>query len=251
MDKFRYIAKDSFSNAVGNDAFPLVYGSAGSRVVQLQQALRVLGETVDETNFGDQTRTALQHLGYGVGVYDQNKLNEIVLRAYNVSKKQITLTEPQMRALYEKEVPLSSRPKTATQLMLDWAKSTDKFGKLGKNPNYDKWKKKHDTGISFEDWLKRQKIKTNVLSGGQKAFDVLFGWLQMKARGVGSTTGAPSEQPVDTSTGGWFSRTDDGSIPVGYKVAGGVLIAGLAIWGISAIAKRKEKIVYVQAPKMN
>jgi hypothetical protein len=102
--------------------------------------------------------------------------------------------------------------------------------------------------VTFEKWLKRQDTKVKIKEGGQKAFDVLFGWLQMRARGAGNTGGMPSgQQPIDTS-GGWFKTTDRGGIPDGYKVIGGALALGLGIWGVSVLVKRnrQQKTVYVQ-----
>jgi hypothetical protein len=199
-----------FSNATGNDEFALAVGSKGARVEQLKQALVILGESIDEENFGDQTRTALVHLGYPPAVLDEPHFNEIILRAYAIGKKKITLTEPEMRALYMKEVSPERRAK-----------------------------------VTFEVWLKRQNVKSKITAGGKQAFDVLFGWLQLRAKGVGSTGGLPSEQPTDTSTG-WFTKTADGSIPVGYIAIGGAVVIGLGIWGVSAIVKRNQKVVYVQ-----
>lgn len=199
-----YIVQD-FYNATGNDEFPLALGSMGSRTEHLKQALNILGESVSEENFGTQTRTALTHLGYPPAVNDENKFNEIVLRAYQIGKKQITLTEPEMRALYLKEVP---KDKQAT--------------------------------LTFEKWLKRQNLKAKVTVGGKQVFDVLFGWLQLRAKGVGSTGGV-SEQPVPTSGGFFTSR--DGEIPKGYYFVGGTILLGLGIWGASALVKRNRQAV--------
>lgn len=205
MTKYKIVACPTFFlNAVGNDEFSLGYGSKGGRVEQLKQALNVLGATIDETDFGDQTRNALKRLGYQPLVLDEKKFNEIILRAYQYGgKKTMTLTEPQMRALYEKEVSLARRDK-----------------------------------VTFEVWLKRHGIKRKIGQGGKAVFDVLFGWLQLRASGGN----LPSEQPVDTNNG-FFSRADD-KMPIGYYVIGGILL-GFGIWGVSALIKRNQKIIYI------
>lgn len=200
-------------NASGNDDFALGLGSSGARVEQLKQALRVLGASIDEDGFGNQTRTALIQFGYQPAIINEQHLDEIILRAYKVDKnKTITLTEPEMHALYLQEVPEAKRAK-----------------------------------VTFDKWLNRQNVKVKVKKGGEKVFDVLFGWLQLRAKGIGNTGGLPSEQPVDTSAG-WFTKTADGSIPTGYIVVGSALGLGLAIWGVSAIVKknRQQRVVYVQ-----
>ncbi len=204
------VAKSNYRNASGNDEFPLAVGSSGSRTEQLKQALIVLGQPVSEDDFGMQTRTALTHLGYPPAVNDENVFNTIILRAYKVGKKKITLTEPEMRALYVSEVP----------------------------------KDKQST-LTFDKWLKRQNAVAKIEKGGKQVFDVLFGWLQLRAKGAGSVGGTPTEQPTDTS-GGWFSKTADGSVPTGYIVIGSAVGLGLAIWGVSALIKHSRKSVHVQ-----
>lgn len=217
-DRFSYIVKDFF-NAYGDDEFPIMLGSSGKRVEQLKEALRVLGETIDkdEDDFGSQTKKALTRLEYPTVIMDEKKFNEIILHAYNYGGKKsgkIVLTEPEMKALWMQEVSPERRDK-----------------------------------VTFEAWLKRQGLKSKINEGGKKVFDVLFGWLQMRARGAGNTSGLPSgQQPVDTSSSGWFNKTADGSIPDGYKIIGGAAILGLGIWGVSSLIKksREQKIVYVQ-----
>lgn len=212
MDNFNNVVSESFSNSYGNDEFAIGMGSKGARVEQLKKALTVLGEDVDEKDFGAKTRNALIRLNYPPSIIDANKFNEIILRAYKVGKKEITLTEPQLRALYEKEVSVSRR----------------------------------DT-LTFDKWLARQNIKHKIGEGGKKVFDVLFGWLQMRARGVGSTGGVPAEQPIPTGTN-WFSKTsNDSTIPNGVYLVGGIVGAGLLIWGIVAVARKTAKVVYVQS----
>jgi hypothetical protein len=207
------VSDKGFRNAYGDDEFPIMNGSSGAKVEQLKQALRVLGQNIDEEDFSSQTKKALEALKYPTVVMDENKFNEIILRAYHYGgKKSVTLTEPEMRALWMEEVSPERRDK-----------------------------------VTFEVWLKRQNVKSKITKGGKQAFDVLFGWLQMRARGAGNTGGVPNNQPENTS-GGWFSKTTDGSVPTGYIVAGSVLVLGLGIWGASVIVKRnrQQKIAYVQ-----
>jgi hypothetical protein len=205
-NRFNYIVQD-FNNATGNDEFPLALGSVGSRTEQLKQALIILGESIAEDGFGMQTRAALTHLGYSTAVNDENKFNEIILRAYKVGKKQMTLTEPEMRALYMQKVPLANRDK-----------------------------------LTFEKWLNREGLKSKLTAGGKQVFDVFFGWLQLKAKGVGDVGGAPSAQPAPTSGGFFTSR--DGEVPVGYYYIGGAVLLGFGIWVVSAIIKRNRNIVH-------
>jgi len=210
-DRFSHIVQD-FRNAYGDDDFPIMLGSSGKKVEQLKEALRVLGGSIDEEDFGNQTKKALTSFEYPTAILDEKKFNEIILRAYHYGgKKSITLTEPQMRALWMEEVSPERRD-----------------------------------NVTFEKWLKRQGVKVKIKEGGQKVFDVLFGWLQMRTRGIGNTGGVPSgQQPVDTS-GGWFTKTADGGVPTGVWVVGGALALGLGIWGISALVKRNQqsKVIY-------
>lgn len=193
-----------FSNASGDDNFALAVGSAGVKVEQLKQALRILGASITESDFGNQTRNSLVGLGYPPSINDEDTFNSIILSAYDVNKKLIKLTEPELRALYLKDVPVDNR----------------------------------DT-LTFQKWLKRENIKLEVQQGAKAVADVLLGWLKLKYAGTGNTSGT-SPQPVATSTG-WFSRTDDGSIPTGYAVLGTVAIIGLfGIWGVSAVVKSRN-----------
>jgi hypothetical protein len=214
-----YVTMREFYEAVGNDEFPIMLGSAGVRVEQLKQALRVLGAKIDEENFGSQTKEALKQFGYTEGwVINEPKFNDIVLRAYEFGgKKKIELTEPQLRALYEKEVP--------------------------------SWKRDKKT---FEKWLKKEqrdgKFIEKIKEDGKKVFDVLAGWLSIKAAGLG-TGGVPNAPQPEDTTGGWF-KSSKGEIPVGYYYVGGAVVLGLGIWGISALIKNRQQVVYVQNPIM-
>ena len=215
--KYRIVACPSFLNVAGDDNFALAIGSAGARVIQLKQALNILGASISEENFGNQTRSALINLGYPPSINDEATFNQIILRAYKVNKKLITLTEPELRALYAQEV------------------SPDRRAKL-----------------TFDKWLKRKGIKIKVGQGLKAGADILFGWLKMKTVGVGNTTGTPNQAPVDTGGGGWFSKQDDGSIPVGYKALAAVVIFGIGVWGVSALVKYNKKTSIVSSsPIMN
>lgn len=213
-DRFSYIVQD-FRNAYGDDEFPMMLGSSGKRVEQLKEALRVLGETIDEDedDFGSQTKKALTRLEYPNVIMDEKKFNEIILHAYAYGGKKsgkIVLTEPEMKALWMQEVSPERRDK-----------------------------------VTFEIWLKRQGVQAKVKAGGEKLFDVLFGWLQMRTRGAGNTSGMPNNQPVDT-TGGWFSKTSDGSIPTGVWVVSGSIAFGLGIWGVATLIKKNKETSHLQ-----
>ncbi len=232
MENFNYILNDSFSNVSGTDEFPLSYRSSGNRVEQLKKALRVLGEPIDEVDYGFQTRAALTNLGYTPFVNNKKDFNKIILRAYSFGgKKSITLTEPQMRLLYEKEIPFSKRSKSARDLTTAWYRSFKRHGKFGKNPDFEKWARRQPKGISFEKWLKRQGIKERRSGWGGRIFDTALGWLQLRTKGIGDTEGAPSKgEPTPRDAG----------IPTAVKVIGGIALGSALIYLVAtAIAKQR------------
>jgi len=206
--KYRLIAAPTFFlNAVGDDNFSLALGSAGAKTEQLKQALRILGSNIVEMNFGTQTRDALIANGYPPAINDEATFNSIILRAYAANKKLITLTVPELRALYEQDVPEAKR-----------------------------------SDLTFDKWMKREKLKVQVVSGFGSGVNVLLGWLKSKYAGVGNTSGAGApNQPAPTNTG-FFSKTADGSVPTGYLYIGGAVLLGLGIWGASALIKHSRAL---------
>ena len=217
-DNFQTIASTFNYNASGNDNIStgLVIGSKDplggndGNVGDLQRALNKLGGkpklTVDG-KFGTDTKSSVKSLNYSYPV-NSTTFYKILSDANKDDASSIaTMSEADMKKL--------------------WEKDKAKFGKLGKEPNFDKW-------------IKRQKTLAGIKDFGKGLFTVAGDWLKQKS--AGSPTGDDYQAPEPEDT----SRIWGMPAPIVY--VGSAIAVGLLIWGGIALATRKPKQVISQRP---
>lgn len=129
MAKNRF--NEIFSNAYGDDKFPLAYGSKGAKVKQLQEALIKLGAKIPSGatgGFYKETQSALSGLNYPISV-NQSKFNEIINATISTTPETVKDENEQMEA----------SPRAVQEQYNQYAQ--DEINK-GKSPKkFSEWKK--------------------------------------------------------------------------------------------------------------
>ena len=201
MDKFSFIRKESFSNASGDDNFPLAYGSRGSNTSTLQSNFNRLGVAVPITGvWDDATEAAATRLGYPNYV-DQNTFNSIQQSAYPLqggSQDISQMSTAQLQAMWQSQ---------------------------GSPGDFNSWLQKEKTKLQWQSW-------TNSLLGLSKNY---IG----NPQGANTSTVQPGNQTVPNPNTMQHSTGFLGMSNTALAV-GGLLVAGLVIYLVSGKKKGAE-----------
>lgn len=166
-DRFDIVSKNQFSNATGNDAFPLGVGSKGTNVADLQTALNKLGANLSTDGIlGNLTKGAVTSKGYSFPVSNDTFL-QIQKDAYGTSTGGMsTMSETQLKALYNQQ------------------KASGK------------------TKDDYATWLKKEMRLSKLKQIGQGLFQFSTEWLKAKQMGSQNPTGDnPPDQQTPTREG--------------------------------------------------
>lgn len=207
-------------NAVGDDNFPLEFGSKGQRVSQLHKALDKLGAKIGygerlSRKFKDDTKSALTSLGYPVSLI-RTRFDEIISKGAEMSLQE------------------TAESGSGTSTVIDQSQLDDLYKKYVNRVGINK-------AMPKSEWIKRQEKLTKWKEIGKGIFQVGTDWL--KANQLGQIDD-PGKSIMDDS------KKDNkiAGMPAPVVYIGGAIAAGLIIWGIVSIAKRKPQQVIVQPP---